>query len=149
MAIFYIPSADTWTVSCTDGTQTASQVVSITTQWQVKIVTLNYNIYLYNEGDLCVAITGGWQGRALPASMSESNTSTPSITNTSNYMKVVFNPNGTYEAGGIIEPKLDVDLTSVKTISLTYQTSGWDEYTPPAGYKLSIVQRVNTFPRIM
>lgn len=45
-----IPSAGTWTVSCTDGTDTASQAVSITTEGQAVSVELIYIRYLYKNG---------------------------------------------------------------------------------------------------
>ena len=41
-ALFNIPSAGTWIVSCTDGSETASDTVSITTAGQVKSIELSY-----------------------------------------------------------------------------------------------------------
>ena len=49
-----------WTVSCTDGSNTASKAVNITTDGQSESVTLSYLIYYYNSGDQCTAVTGGW-----------------------------------------------------------------------------------------
>ena len=60
VALFAVPEAGEWTVSCTDGTQTKSASVSITTEGQAVNVTLNYLLYLYNAGDECQDITGGW-----------------------------------------------------------------------------------------
>lgn len=40
--LFNVPSVGTWTVSCTDGSETASEPVSITTAGQVKSVELSY-----------------------------------------------------------------------------------------------------------
>lgn len=59
-ALFNVPSAGAWTVSCTDGSSTASKAVSITTEGQSESVTLSYLIYYYNSGDQCTAVTGGW-----------------------------------------------------------------------------------------
>lgn len=128
-AIFNIPYAGTWTVTCTNGDDTTSQAVSITAEGQNESVALSFDRFIYKDGDLCTALTGGWQGRGLSATESEGNESKPTVTNTSDSLKVVFNPDGTYEAGGIVEPKLDIDLTDVKTISLTYKTSGWEGTT--------------------
>lgn len=40
-----------WTVSCTDGTNTSSQAISITTEGQSESVTLLYGLYLFKSGD--------------------------------------------------------------------------------------------------
>lgn len=47
---FTVPNSGTWTVSCTDGTDTASESVSITADGQSKSVTLSYTFYLYDTG---------------------------------------------------------------------------------------------------
>lgn len=39
-----------WTVSCTDGTSTASNAASITAEGQVESVELNYGLYLFKAG---------------------------------------------------------------------------------------------------
>lgn len=49
-AIFFIPSAGTWTVKAVKGSQSASKAVSITAEGQVETVTLNYGFYLFNKG---------------------------------------------------------------------------------------------------
>lgn len=55
-----VPSAGTWTVSCTDGTDTASAAVSITTEGQRESVTLMYALWLYDLGNTFDAVTGGY-----------------------------------------------------------------------------------------
>lgn len=55
-----VPNAGTWTVSCTDGTYTASDAVSITAGGQTASVELVYTLYLYDSGDECTDVTGGW-----------------------------------------------------------------------------------------
>lgn len=55
-----VPNAGTWTVSCTDGTQTASKTVSITAEGQAATVKLAYNLRLFDNGDECTDVTGGW-----------------------------------------------------------------------------------------
>lgn len=59
LALFAVPETGEWTVSCTDGTQTASQTVSITAEGQTESVTLAYELYLFSEtgGNL-----GNWSG---------------------------------------------------------------------------------------
>lgn len=63
-AVFQIPPAEfdqttPWTITTTDGTSTASATVLITTNKEYDIELSNI-LYLYNNGDLCDAITGGW-----------------------------------------------------------------------------------------
>lgn len=50
-----VPNAGTWVVSCTDGTDTASTTVSITTEGQREAVELAYNFYIVQNGVLKVA----------------------------------------------------------------------------------------------
>lgn len=54
--IFYVPENGTYTVSCTDGTKTASKTVSITAQYQVENVTLSYRIDLIVNGQVASGI---------------------------------------------------------------------------------------------
>ena len=58
---FILTNAGTWTVSCTDGTKTASKTVSITTDGQTASVTLMYQLVLYNAGDKNSDVTGGYE----------------------------------------------------------------------------------------
>ncbi len=60
--LFLIPSAGTWTVSCTDGTETAEEVVVVASRYQVAEITLKYHYWLYCKGKEFDAITGGWNG---------------------------------------------------------------------------------------
>lgn len=50
LALFAVPETGDWTVSCTDGTQTASSTVSITAEGQMENVTLTYELYLLQNG---------------------------------------------------------------------------------------------------
>lgn len=56
-----IPNAGTWTVTSTSGTESDSKAVSVTTDGQSISVELSYATYLYNLGNTCDALTGGWQ----------------------------------------------------------------------------------------
>ena len=51
LALFAVPEVGDWTVSCTDGTQTASQTVSITAEGQTKSVDLAYTLYIFKAGE--------------------------------------------------------------------------------------------------
>lgn len=50
----------TWTVTATNGTKTATQdvLVDVITEYEI---TMAYRLYLYNEGDECEDVTGGWE----------------------------------------------------------------------------------------
>lgn len=50
-----------WTVSCTDGTNTKTVSVEITTAGQSVSVTLSYQLLLYEAGNEYADITGGWE----------------------------------------------------------------------------------------
>lgn len=58
-ALFVIPSAGTWTVKAVKGSQSTSKAVSITAEGQVEIVTLTYELILFDGGDN-TGVTGGW-----------------------------------------------------------------------------------------
>lgn len=47
-----VSNAGTWTVSCTDGSKSASEVVSITTNGQVKKVALAYHVVIFDASTL-------------------------------------------------------------------------------------------------
>lgn len=55
--VFAIPQAGTWTVTATDGTNTKSQSVEITSEGQSVNVTLSYRLNLYTNGVENVAWT--------------------------------------------------------------------------------------------
>ena len=58
--VFAIPESGTWTVSCTDGTDTASKTVEITSEGQSVSVELSYLLWLYKAGNEYTDVTGGW-----------------------------------------------------------------------------------------
>lgn len=49
-ALFVIPSTGTWTVKAVNGSQSTSKSVSITTEGQVKSVTLSFELVLFDNG---------------------------------------------------------------------------------------------------
>lgn len=63
---FTVNKKGTWTVKATsnDGYNlTAQSTAALTYRGQVANVTLSYTLWLYNKGDLCSAVTGGWVAR--------------------------------------------------------------------------------------
>lgn len=51
----------TWTVTATNGTESASQTVEITAAGQSVSVELSYGLLLYNKGNENIVMTGGWE----------------------------------------------------------------------------------------
>lgn len=60
LALFAVPEVGEWTVSCTDGTQTASTTVTVTADGEAVNVKLAYDLRLFDNGDECTDTTGGW-----------------------------------------------------------------------------------------
>ncbi len=54
-----VPNAGTWTVTITDGTDTASDTVSVTTDGQTVSITVGYSLVLYSFGTKKVTFTDG------------------------------------------------------------------------------------------
>ena len=58
--IFTVPNTGNWIISCTNGTENASTTVSITVDGQSATAKLAYDLRLFDNGDECVSVTGGW-----------------------------------------------------------------------------------------
>lgn len=58
LALFAVPEVGDWTVSCTDGTQTASKTVTISAEGEAVNVALTYNLLIVNGKD--TSVSGGW-----------------------------------------------------------------------------------------
>lgn len=50
--MFLVPEGGTWTVSSTNGTQTASKAVEVTEQYQMLSVSLSYQVVLFENGQI-------------------------------------------------------------------------------------------------
>ena len=60
LALFAVPETGEWTVSCTDGTQTASTTATVSAEGEAVNVKLTYDLRLFDNGDECTSVTGGW-----------------------------------------------------------------------------------------
>lgn len=128
-----VPNAGTWTVSCTDGSKTKTDTVTITTDGEIKSLTLNYAIWLLKDGDQCTAATGGWQAAALK----EDNYSIPTKPTVSYSggkvtLSIGSNDNGD-PCGGLVTSN-KIDLTNIKTIIF----SGAIAESPKQVYKVFV-----------
>lgn len=102
-ALFIIPYAATWIVTATNGTDTASETVEITTEGQSVSVELSYELWLYKNGDECVDVTGGWIAENSPVFDSgyASLSVTPVINKTESYMEASITTSGNSHSGSI------------------------------------------------
>ena len=131
-----------WTVSCTDGTDTASKAVGITYEGQVESVSLSYLLWLYNKGDECISVTGGWQSRAWKEDSNPAYSAVaPTLTKNADSMHIIFPASN---KSGVVEIKKDIALSGYNTLkiilkSINNYTS--DNVTP----RLMIVPRSVTY----
>ena len=135
---FSIPSTGTWTVSCTDGTNTKSQSVSITKEGQFESVVLSYRQYLFDNGEVAQWKVGNYKTDWASASVGTTLKGTTKSGSTyngwcilteeyhdlSNYSKVGINvdsitPNKIYI--GVVDPSItDDDATTVREADSEY-----------------------------
>lgn len=62
-----VPNAGTWTAAATDGVESTSESVSITTDGQIVAIELSYLLWLYKSGNTYNAVTGGWSVAKHPS----------------------------------------------------------------------------------
>lgn len=111
--LFMIPEAGTWTVTVTDGTETASQAVIISSQWQSVNVELSFKTYLYRSGNTFDELTGGWENVAKK-SQSNSGVAAGKATITYNADSISVS-NGA--VSNIFYCKNQIDLTGLNTLT--------------------------------
>lgn len=86
-------------------------------------------VYLYNRGNLCTDITGGWKASAWPFSPAESGRA-PTVAYKDTYVNVSINGGGA-NYSGIFEPVNRIDVSNFKTIrfKINSVTSSSHEFT--------------------
>jgi hypothetical protein len=127
--VFAIPEVGTWTVTSTDGTNTKSQSVSITSEGQLETVTLSYRLYLIKNGVVNTDLTGGFTEKSDGGSI---------VLQTD---KFTWNGviNGDNQSCSL-HTKKTIDITDFKALSMSYTCSvatqearlGIDKQTPNA-----------------
>lgn len=78
---FPIPESGSWTVSCTDGTHTASKTISISDKYVYYVTTLAYELILFDSGSYATE-TGGWSKSGSTLSISAKATSMTGVKDT-------------------------------------------------------------------
>lgn len=111
-ALFAVPEVGDWTVSCTDGTKTASKTVTISADGEAVNVRLIYQLVLYNAGDKNLDVTGGYED------IGTSNVSFP-ITETDNSVKF-SSPRGDFHRW---RSKNIIDFSQISTITANWTGS--------------------------
>ena len=106
-----VPNAGTWTVSSTDGDKSKSADVVITTDGQTESVTLLYITHLFNNGDTCDAITGGW-GTGY--------TSAGSASISGQQISIAANAQKSFSCG----PKNKIDVSEYEALSVAVDSIG-------------------------
>lgn len=110
-ALFVIPAAQfdattPWTITATNGTDTASTTVLITTNQQYD-VTLSFALFIYNVGDQCSSTTGGWGGNGT-------------YTLSATYIDVPLASGGAYAN---VRTNTKIDLTDYQTLYFEWDGS--------------------------
>ena len=110
---FPIPASGTWTVSCTDGTHTASKTQTISTQYSYFATTLAYQLYIFKAG---VGMTSGYSASFAPY------TSSGSASNSISSNAITWATNASYGGNMVISPA--IDLSSYKTLHVELDYTG-------------------------
>ena len=90
--------------------------------------TIKQKLWLYNEGDECINITGGWSSNSQALS-SDTVAVTPNLTKNSSSMTASITATSSYYGGGTILPLNKINIDGFSKIFLTVTTSdskeGW------------------------
>lgn len=107
----------TVTATATDGSgKSKSQSVNITADGQSVSVTMNYSLMLYDAGDECTDVTGGWVADAIGSSDGGWNLVEPTLTKNSDSMTVEM---PTFEGNGCVHMTKSVDVSEYTTLKAT------------------------------
>ena len=102
---FPIPESGSWTVSCTDGIQTASKAITFSSKYSYAASTLSYNFVLFAAGS----------GLAAGYTAESKTTDAYSFTDSA----LVFNTKSGQGLKGLITPA--IDLTDFSKMLVTYK----------------------------
>lgn len=116
--LFPIPEAGEWVVTITQaGQEPKSETVSVT-EGKAYVITLTFQLWLYNSGDECVDVTGGWGSVRLKVTRNEDSIN---IVPTDRYMA----------NAGLLYTNNKIDFTNIKTLYINaFNNSDVDAYLP-------------------
>lgn len=122
LALFAVPETGEWTVSCTDGTDTASKIVTISAEGQAETVELSYKDYLLNGETQTYAFTASPQAVNKNANQG----AIGGVASDSNGTKLTGSWNGVWATGKVI------DLTEFNSLVFDVTVNsmtGWGGFT--------------------
>ena len=120
---FPIPESGSWTVSCTDGTHTASKTNSFSNQYSYYVTTLAYELVLFDSGSYATE-TGGWSKSGSTLSASVTTTSMDGATDNV-YTKNKISVSG-YSTLHFQIKSTSMDANGNRRVGLSSKTSGAD-----------------------
>jgi hypothetical protein len=92
----------------------------------------NWFTFLYNRGNECTSVTGGWNGYAYKTSSSGSTTSSPTVTKGTETIKVSLDASSS-RAGALFTEK-PIDLTNFSTLEIDVRDMSTAENTVFIGF---------------
>lgn len=122
-----VPNAGTWTILSTDGSQTASTAVSITTEGQSESVALSYALYLFKSDG---AYSGTWEGKPWWDSAGTSGSKVAPTLSVSDLLQISTTQAGYYTVG-VVANNFAFD-SSKPTLEYTWQNYVTSGSTGPA-----------------
>ncbi len=94
-------------------------------KWNPSVKANMQSMMLYNRGEDNTAVTGGWNGYAYKAATSGASVAAPTVTNSSDGMRVSLNSSST--VGGVWTGKA-IDLTNYSAIKVTCDIDAAGEF---------------------
>lgn len=119
----------TFTIQAQRGTSINSTEVIVNNLY-VYDVSISYYLYLYNRGDTCTDITGGWNSFTWRYNASSASAKAPTVTYNSDNVYLSL-----YAGAGAWGTQNTIDLTKYQTIHCNYTDSVTDHPFRIAGYK--------------
>ena len=115
---FTVTSAGTWVIKITSGKYSASKSVSITKTGQSVSVSIDYTLWLFDNGDQFTENTGGWYKRTdVPYRVGMATTGTTTIDDT-----ISVSAGGGVSSSAWTQSL--IDLTNYKTLTCTSTKTG-------------------------
>lgn len=114
--MFSVPSAGTWTVTADKDGNTKSQSVVISTEGQHESVSINFELWLVQDGVDNTEVTGGWTAAPLWLSNDVSSRK-PDITFRSGEMEIKQSGSGAANSGMAYTTN-PIDLSSYSSLSI-------------------------------
>lgn len=133
--LFLLPEIGTWTITISNGTQTATTNVSISEK-SAESASIFFVLMLYNNGDMNESVTGGWSARGLDGPGWYANP--PYIEVRENSIMCHARYLTEKNSSGLYECINDIDLTPYKKLKI--RTNGTVKFHG-SGYYLAVMDR--------